>query len=249
YAWRPAGPERAPTPGCCLARADPGHLRPQPRHVREPAHPSLTRRCWRAGEPTTRWTALAPGGAPSPRPEAVPAHSGAARLLHEYPQPPARSLGDGAGPSLGRRHHLSESRRDLALSRRRHGPLLAPDSLLEPHRYQARAPPAEGPYPRCPPSAPTARRHLPQRPRRRVRRLRVPRSPSRSGVRAEHEPAKGDHRQRAHGVILSLDEERRRPRRQLHAPARARAAGAQLYPVLQRPADALGNRRLFSYRL
>jgi transposase len=180
-AWRQRDPSARQRQDAALLEQIRDHLRPQPRHVWQPPHPSLARRRWRAREATTRRPALAPGRAPGPRPEALSAHAGAARLLHEHPQSPARSLGDGAGPGLGRRHHLSESRWGPALSRRRHGPLLAPNSRLEPQRDQGCPPHATCPEPRCLPSASTARRRLPQRPRRRVRRVRLPRSPRRSG--------------------------------------------------------------------
>jgi putative transposase len=83
----------------------------------------------------------------------------------------------------------------------------------------------------------------------RVRRLRLPQAPRGPGLRAEHEPTAGGHGQRAYGVVLPLDEERRRARDPLQAPGRARAVGAQLHALLQRRTVALWDRLLFTRRL
>src|SRR5262249_12423626 len=63
----------------------------------------------------------------------------------------------------------------------------------------------------------------------RVRRLRVPKSPRRAGLRAEHEPAARHHRQRPHGVLLPFDEERHDSRLHIPDAGRARAVPAPLY--------------------
>src|SRR5262245_21718296 len=94
--------------------------------------------------------------------------------------------------------------------------------------------------------APPARRHRSQRSRRRVRRLCLPRSAGCAWLRPEHEPAAGNHGQRAHGVVLSLDEARHGQWLHVHHGGPTGAAPTQLHPVLQRSAAPLGNRLLFS---
>src|SRR5262249_45497015 len=66
------------------------------------------------------------------------------------------------------------------------------------------------------------------------------RSPGGSRVCAEHESAPRDHRQRAHGVVLSLDEERCPSWGPLCAGARAPDPAALVHSLLQRRAVALG---------
>ena len=56
-------------------------------------------------------------------------------------------------------------------------------------------------------------------------------------------------RRRAHGIVLSLDEERRGPRTALRRACRARAATPRLHSLLQPCAPALRDRLLFTRRL
>ena len=80
-------------------------------------------------------------------------------------------------------------------------------------------------------------------------RLCLPRSAGGARLRPEHEPAARDHGQRAHGVVLSLDEERHGPWRHVHHGGPAGAAPTPLHPVLQRGAAPLRDRLLFSGEL
>ena len=63
---------------------------------------------------------------------------------------------------------------------------------------------------------------------------------SRAWLRAKHESARRDRRQRPHGVVLPLAEDRRRPWVQLRDRWSTRSAAPKLHPVLQPGALALG---------
>src|SRR5207248_7006772 len=71
--------------------------------------------------------------------------------------------------------------------------------------------------------------HVPQRPGHRVCRLRVPQPARAAGDHPEHEPAGQDERQRAHGVVLPLDESRGSPRQEIRQRRAVAPSAAQLH--------------------
>ena len=171
--------------------------------------------------------------------KALSRQSGPAWVLHEYSEPPTRSAGDGPGSSLGRRHYVPQRGGRLTLPRGRHGPLLAEDHRLKPRRPQGRTPDPGGTDPGGVQSAAAIGRHLSYRPGHRVCGLRISAPAGGAGLRPEHEPARDRPRQRAHGAVLSLDEDRCGPWRPVRERRRSRPAPAQLYSVRQRRAATL----------